>query len=72
VKLFGLIDAEKALYPVSVLCKVLKVSRSGYYDWKDRAPSKRSREDEALTTEIHEIHRRVAAGPTALRGHTPS
>ena len=35
-----LIDAEKTSYPVSVLCKVLKVSRSGYYDWKDRPPSK--------------------------------
>lgn len=58
MKLFRLIDAEKALYPVSTLCRVLKVSRSGYYDWKDRAPSKRSREDEALATKIHEIHQR--------------
>jgi hypothetical protein len=27
---------EKASYPVSVLCRVLEVSTSGYYDWKDR------------------------------------
>jgi hypothetical protein len=32
VRLFRLIDAEKANYPVSLLCRVLKVSRSGYYD----------------------------------------
>jgi len=31
VNLFRFIDAEKASYPVSVLCKVLKVSKSGYY-----------------------------------------
>lgn len=55
---FRFINAEKANYPVSVLCKVLKVSRSGYYDWKDRPPSRRSREDSALTAKIHEIHER--------------
>ena len=46
---FKFIDAEKASYPVSVLCKILRVSRSGYYDWRDRPPSRRSREDAALT-----------------------
>jgi putative transposase len=33
VSCYRLIDAEKASYPISVLCRVLKVSRSGYYDW---------------------------------------
>ena len=31
---YRLIDAEKATYPVSMLCRVLKVSRSGYYAWR--------------------------------------
>jgi hypothetical protein len=31
VSCFKLIDAEKASYPVAVLCKMLRVSRSGYY-----------------------------------------
>ena len=53
---YRLIEAEKASYPVSVLCRVLKVSRSGYYDWKDRSPSKRDRENTALTEKIREIH----------------
>ncbi len=55
---YGFIDAEKANYPVSVLCKVLKVSRSGYYDWKDRPPSKRNRENATLAERIREIHHR--------------
>ena len=56
---YHLIDAERANYfPVCVLCKVLGVSRSGYYDWKDRPPSARSRDDALLTGEIREIHRR--------------
>jgi putative transposase len=58
VKLFGFIDAEKANYPVSLLCRVLKVSRSGYYEWRDRPPSKRATEDAQLTERIKEIHNR--------------
>jgi putative transposase len=58
VSAYRLIEAEKASYPVSVLCRVLKVSRSGYYDWKDRSPSKSERENTALTENIREIHHR--------------
>ena len=56
MSLFRFIDAEKACYPISLLCKVLKVSRSGYYAWRGRAPSKRSVEDSALTERIRKIH----------------
>ena len=58
MRLFKFIDAEKANYPISLLCRILKVSRSGYYDWKDRSPSKRNRENAALTEKIREIHNR--------------
>lgn len=58
MRLFKLIDAEKADYSISLLCRVLQVSRSGYYDWKDRPPSKRDRENAALTRRITEIHER--------------
>jgi putative transposase len=58
VSAYKLIDAEKASFPVAVLCKVLSVSRSGYYDWRDRPPSRRSRQDAALTVKIYEIHQR--------------
>ncbi len=55
---YYLIDAERANFPVRLLCKVLGVSRSGYYDWKGRPPSRRSREDAALSEKISEIHER--------------
>lgn len=54
---FGFIDAEKASYPVSLLCRILKVSRSGYYAWKERPPSQRSRSDAALMEQIGRVHR---------------
>lgn len=58
MRLFRLIEAEKAYYPVSLLCRVLKVSRSGYYAWRNRLPSRRSVEDCSLTERIREVHER--------------
>lgn len=55
---YRLIDAEKAEYPISLLCRILRVSRSGYYDWQGRPPSKRDHENAALTEKIREIHNR--------------
>ena len=39
------------------------------YDWKDRPPSRRSREDAALTERIHEIHHRSRATYGVPRVH---
>ncbi len=55
---FKLVDAERANFPVRLLCKVLGVSRSGYYDWKGKPPSRRSQQDAALSEKISEIHER--------------
>lgn len=40
------------------MCRVLKISRSGYYAWCDRSLSARARRDLWLTERIEEIHRR--------------
>jgi hypothetical protein len=58
VSLFEFIDAEKAHFPISLLCRIVGVSKSGYYAWKSRPPSKRSREDAALTNKSREVHQR--------------
>ena len=55
---YRLIEAERTSFPVQFMCRMLGVSRSGYYDWKSRPPSSRSRENATLTSKIHEIHRR--------------
>lgn len=54
---FEFIHAEKANYPVSMLCEVLEVSRSGYYSWRDAQPSKRAEENQRLEIEIKAVHR---------------
>jgi putative transposase len=56
--MFELVDAEKAHYPVQVLCDVLEVSRSGFYAWKVRGPSAREKSDELLAVEIAATHAR--------------
>jgi putative transposase len=39
-----------------VTCRVLKVSRSGYYEWRDRPLSDRAQENELLVKYIEQIH----------------
>jgi putative transposase len=48
----------KGAYPVSVLCELLGISRSGYYKSKRREPSAREREDAQLAQKIVALHRR--------------
>ncbi len=51
---FAFIDVEKASYPMRILCRVLRVSRSGYYAWRARKPSAHDLEDERLRPKIVE------------------
>lgn len=53
---YRIISAERASFPVSVMCDVLGVSRSGYHGWASRAPSDRALSDVWLTSRIVEIH----------------
>jgi putative transposase len=39
-----------------VACRILNVSRSGYYDWLGRPPSARDQENELLRKHLEEIH----------------
>jgi putative transposase len=42
-------------YPVERMCDWLSVSRSGYYDWVDRAPSPRAQETQKLDAAIQSV-----------------
>ena len=58
---FAWIDEEKAYYPVSMLCRVLGVSRAGLYAWRVRPPSLHAQQDEKLRVLVraaYEIGRR--------------
>lgn len=49
---FAFIDVEKTSYPMRILCRVLEVSRSGFYAWLARKPSARDLEDEQLRPKV--------------------
>ena len=54
--IFGFVDGEKANHAVAMLCRVLGVSTSGYYQWRTRRPSRRECTDAFLTHKIKRIH----------------
>lgn len=49
---FAFIEAKKAEYPVSVLCRVLWVERSGFYAWRSREESNHAVDDRRLAIEV--------------------
>ncbi len=53
---FRFIAAEKAEYPIALLCRCLRVSRSGFYAWARRGPSTRARDDARLIALLRLAH----------------
>lgn len=66
---FAFIQAEKANWPVSMLCRTLKVTRSGFYAWQRREPSRRQREDERLRVHVRATFKRSRRTYGAPRIH---
>ena len=46
----------QAHYPVATMCRVLEISTSGYYAWRQRPTSSRVRQDARLRARIETIH----------------
>nr|WP_233759763.1 IS3-like element ISAeme20 family transposase [Aeromonas sp. ASNIH2] len=53
---YAWIANQQDLYPISVICRVLEVSRAGFYHWRHRPPSQRQQEDERLKVAIRAAH----------------
>lgn len=41
---------------IALMCRVLQVSRSGYYGWRQRKPSSRALANQRLTNDIRRLH----------------
>lgn len=52
---FSLIDAKEAFLPVRRACQLLKVSVSGYYAWRNRAPCRRQQDDMIYLAHIRNL-----------------
>ena len=66
---FSWIEERKTEWPVTTLCRVLDVSRSGFYAWRSREPSVAETRREALTERVAEIHAEVKARYGSPRMH---
>jgi putative transposase len=55
--IYSFIETHKANYRISMMCRTLKVSKSGFYGWRDRGPSAREQADALLSEKISRIHR---------------
>ncbi len=67
---FRFIEAEKAYYPIRLLCRCLAVSRSGFYAWRTRRVSARAQQDARLKVEIsasHTASHRTYGSPRVVR-----
>jgi putative transposase len=52
---YQFIEQQKQEFPVVVMCRVLKVSESGFYAWRKRPTCWRKREDAQLSTHIRQV-----------------
>lgn len=69
MSLFRFIAAEKANHSISLMCRLLGVSRSGFHAWQRRPPSDRALADAWLLDRIATIHRDSRGTYGARRVH---
>ena len=50
------VDRFRKRWPVSVICRVLEVTRGAFYKWLSRRPSKTQQKQKQIVTEIKRIH----------------
>ena len=70
--IYRFVDIQKADFPLTVLCKVCKVSRSAYYSWMERrvhidASISRDSEIKKLISKIHDASSGVYGAPRVFR-----
>ncbi|AVR87107.1 Mobile element protein [Thauera aromatica K172] len=53
---YAWIEQQSVRWPVTRMCVLLEVSRSGFYAWRGRGPSARVRRDEELVVMLHACH----------------
>lgn len=64
---YAFIGREAARHSIARLCRVMAVSRSGYYGWRDRGPGRRSADDKRLLSHIRDLHTKSRQAYGALK-----
>ncbi len=53
---YGFIEEHRSMWRLPVMCRVLAVSKSGYFAWRDGRDGPRRSQDRALSVQIQAIH----------------
>jgi len=53
---YAYIESQRGNYPVKRMCRWLDVSKSGFYRWRDREPSQRALQREALRVAVNDTY----------------
>jgi putative transposase len=66
---YDFVEAHRGRWPVRLMCRVLRVSPGGYYDWRGGPQSARAEQREALVAAIKAVHVEVKARYGSPRMH---
>jgi len=53
---YAWVEQHRGIYPVNRMCRLLQISRSGFYDWRERGISRRQAANDQLLIEISRVH----------------
>ena len=66
---YDFVERHRGRWPVRRMCRVLRVSAGGYYDWRGRPRSSRAARQDALVVAIKAVHGEVKARYGSPRTH---
>mgnify|MGYP003553181755 CR=1 FL=1 len=70
---YRFIQTHQQEFRLTCMCRVLRVSRSGFYAWHGRGPSPRTQVNQALIERMRVLHRQTREGwrlPVTVSGPT--
>jgi putative transposase len=66
---YGFVEGHRGRWPVRAMCRVLRASPGGYYDWRGRPQSRRAAGHDAPVVAIQAVHTEVEARHGSPRIH---
>ena len=66
---FTFIQSHARIFHIATMCRVLEVSRAGYYAWRARPLCDRVKDDQVLAAKIREIQKQVRSSYGSPRTH---